>query len=76
MLGWLIEAKCAVIRGHCWDRSRISTDLCMYCGKIRFVSAQEEEARWVQRFKPLFEELARAIAASPTPTTPAQSRPE
>lgn len=33
MFGWLIEAHCQIVHGHCWDRSRISTDLCMYCGK-------------------------------------------
>ena len=77
MFGWLIEAHCGLVRGHCWDRSRISTDICMICGKIRFVSAQEEELRWQQHFKPLIEELARAlVAASPAPTKPVQSRPE
>ena len=75
-MGWLIEAYCGLVHGHCWDRSRISTDICILCGRIRFVSAQEEKLRWTQQFQPLIEELARLIAASPAPTTPAPPLPE
>jgi len=60
MVGWLIETYCG-LTGHLWDRSHISTDICTSCGKIRFVSPEEETARLAKAYQPFIDTIVQTI---------------
>jgi hypothetical protein len=46
------------LRGHKWDKSRIDTDLCLGCYKIRFVTDEERLIRTKRFYLPIFEAFA------------------
>jgi len=61
MLNWLIEGMCVLNGGHVFDRTRICTDVCMRCGKIVFISAQEQNYRFLAQIMPQLEPIMEGL---------------